>query len=613
MSLLWSKLDRTNFEKNITSLVAHGKYQDQRLLADVDRPRRMQGIQIETALSEHDERQLADDIAFLTCVSQGRDGVAAAAVQHFPNKPFLRVTVSANGGIPEATDSALRRLFAHLQAWSRGESMREDTLWKIQTTIVTLHRERIFDRLGRRRKAETSECEIEKPIERILSQATSTHSHDEEQLGLHRRLKKFQQALQKIVASQAGNEEQNDLVRLLRCANKLMYFQDRISEHFGVDWMRQLHAIANYHRIFHSLLTLATRAKTLFGSTAISTISPPSLPRWKQKQKIVHAEIQILAHFEQFTSHRPRYIRASKRPCYLCYLFMHGHGMYNVPRSHGEVFKKWGIEDNYNLSKVSKKRMMAALQYTANEVASAVRRRSVVLPRPMYLQAHHTASKNVLGPDSGTATLISKATPALTALDDEGPENLTRSLVAALTDPPCPRNSVLTPNLNDSRDNMYCPVCVSKPPRSSKTERQEGNIDIGQRHDYGSKTSILSTPRSISRTSSSRSPHGTDLTLRSQFRICRASPARTAYLQMCGLELFVEVESDTTTRPQSHHIVLSVGTSQKNRPNVQNIPGINLDELSGGEITFKATTEEDALHFAISTGQQDYILQGHRL
>ncbi|WPB08493.1 uncharacterized protein RHO25_013159 [Cercospora beticola] len=260
---LWAKVDRKNFENDLTSLVAHGKYQDHSLLAEVDRPRRVEGAQIETALSEEDERQLADDIAFLTCVSQGRDGVTAAAVQQFPNKPFLRATVSANAGIPEATKTAVQRLFAHLEEWSRGKSTRKDTLSKVQTTLVTLHRDRIFDRLGIVKKAGTIGCGIEKSVEMILSQAMSTGSHDEEQLGFHRRLKKFQQALQQIMASQVGDEERKDFIRLLRCANKLMYFQDLISEHFGVDWMRQLRALANYHRIFHYLMTLATRAKAL--------------------------------------------------------------------------------------------------------------------------------------------------------------------------------------------------------------------------------------------------------------------------------------------------------------------------------------------------------------
>ena len=50
---LWAKVDRKNFEYDLTSLVVHSKYQDQSLL---DRPRRIEGAQTETALSEQDER-----------------------------------------------------------------------------------------------------------------------------------------------------------------------------------------------------------------------------------------------------------------------------------------------------------------------------------------------------------------------------------------------------------------------------------------------------------------------------------------------------------------------------------------------------------------------------
>ena len=56
----------------------------------------------------------------------------------------------------------------------------------------------------------------------------------------------------------------------------------------------------------------------------------------------VHAEIQLLLFYEQQPrGSRPRIIGSSKSACYLCDLFIHTHGEFRVPRTHGRLYDRW--------------------------------------------------------------------------------------------------------------------------------------------------------------------------------------------------------------------------------------------------------------------------------
>lgn len=61
----------------------------------------------------------------------------------------------------------------------------------------------------------------------------------------------------------------------------------------------------------------------------------------------VHAEIQLLRHYEQLDPTapvaRPRYIVSSKSPCILCAALMTCHGGYVVPPSHGVFYPQWRL------------------------------------------------------------------------------------------------------------------------------------------------------------------------------------------------------------------------------------------------------------------------------
>ena len=60
----------------------------------------------------------------------------------------------------------------------------------------------------------------------------------------------------------------------------------------------------------------------------------------------VHAEIQLLFHYERNTCNRPpRIICSSKQACFLCDLFFKTHGRFTVPSTHGRLYEKWALPD----------------------------------------------------------------------------------------------------------------------------------------------------------------------------------------------------------------------------------------------------------------------------
>ncbi|KAL5323605.1 hypothetical protein ACEPPN_008144 [Leptodophora sp. 'Broadleaf-Isolate-01'] len=61
---------------------------------------------------------------------------------------------------------------------------------------------------------------------------------------------------------------------------------------------------------------------------------------------IVHAEIQLLVHYElQNLALPPRIICSSKKACFLCNLFLELHGKYIVPSTHGKMYEKWTLPE----------------------------------------------------------------------------------------------------------------------------------------------------------------------------------------------------------------------------------------------------------------------------
>ncbi|KAK3989146.1 hypothetical protein QBC44DRAFT_308759 [Cladorrhinum sp. PSN332] len=77
-----------------------------------------------------------------------------------------------------------------------------------------------------------------------------------------------------------------------------------------------------------------TQANTAFNEAVTEALS----------ESKIHAEVQIVAFYELHPVPRmPRVICSSKDACYLCNQFVKLHGMFHVPRTHGNLYTRWKV------------------------------------------------------------------------------------------------------------------------------------------------------------------------------------------------------------------------------------------------------------------------------
>lgn len=87
---------------------------------------------------------------------------------------------------------------------------------------------------------------------------------------------------------------------------------------------------------------------------------------YSQQKKRIHAEIQLIFHFEQ-ADHggpRPRIICSNKHACFLCDLFIKAHGHFYVPGTHGTLYPRWRIPtvDEVNMPERSRLEFLQCLE-----------------------------------------------------------------------------------------------------------------------------------------------------------------------------------------------------------------------------------------------------------
>ena len=88
----------------------------------------------------------------------------------------------------------------------------------------------------------------------------------------------------------------------------------------------------------------------------------------------VHAEIQLLFYYE-LNSHlrSPRLIYSTKKPCFVCTLFVKCHGKHQMPESHGKLYEKWTLPATFDpLSKSGRVAMDRMVQSFIHALFAAI-------------------------------------------------------------------------------------------------------------------------------------------------------------------------------------------------------------------------------------------------
>ena len=89
----------------------------------------------------------------------------------------------------------------------------------------------------------------------------------------------------------------------------------------------------------------------------------------------VHAEVQLLFHYEQKSCNiPPRIICSSKQACFLCDLFFKIHGKFTIPSSHGRLYEKWALPEAVKSTTSADKDIFTKLRSFVSAIENALLR-----------------------------------------------------------------------------------------------------------------------------------------------------------------------------------------------------------------------------------------------
>jgi hypothetical protein len=145
---IWDGVNRDAMYQNLRSLTLNGKYQHESKLTGISLHESSVDHGESYVLSPQDERQLADDFAFLACVTKEPRAVSAAAVHTVLTPPHIVITIAANEGIHTSVGEKLREILEALRHRANRVSSQNDTLSICRNIIINLHRQRILTRLA---------------------------------------------------------------------------------------------------------------------------------------------------------------------------------------------------------------------------------------------------------------------------------------------------------------------------------------------------------------------------------------------------------------------------------------------------------------------------------
>ncbi|EMC91249.1 hypothetical protein BAUCODRAFT_319342 [Baudoinia panamericana UAMH 10762] len=276
------------------------------------------------------------------------------------------------------------------------------------------------------------------------------------------------------------------------------------------------------------------------------------------------------------TQYRPRFIAASKKPCFLCYCFIRAHNTYGIGRSHGEVYLQWTVPNGRSLAPQARKRLNAALRATANDVEQAAKRSKKKPSTGLYMHPLQTVSKR-LEEQFATLSASTVAPTLLTVLQED----------------------VAGPDIGPSKPGVAPgPSCAS----TSKVNSQRSLPEVQNLIDHS-----IERPES---SGASDLPIATERLL----DIKRAMPVDPpAYVRLGDLELFVEREAPCGDPNQTANLGTALcRVMPVLHPQAQSfdyVAKIDVSELNHSPKTLCSKKEGASLCFILSNAGSDYAVE----
>lgn len=141
--------------------------------------------------------------------------------------------------------------------------------------------------------------------------------------------------------------------------------------------IHEINKVSNYWRICCNLAQLSRcrEYRTLFVEPKLETLEPYERSLRTFRSRYVHAEIQLVVHYEIWPKEcLPRIIGASKHACYLCYAFVRAHEQFHLLKSHGQIYNQWTIPDRRQYTLETLERFQKALTAVNQEVLDEIMR-----------------------------------------------------------------------------------------------------------------------------------------------------------------------------------------------------------------------------------------------
>jgi nucleic acid/nucleotide deaminase of polymorphic system toxin len=136
--------------------------------------------------------------------------------------------------------------------------------------------------------------------------------------------------------------------------------------------IRQLEKLANYWRIALALARSSRSFRKLMVNLtweAQERYSRVRMPDSVCPRKYVHAEIQLLIHYELNPRELPcRVIGSSKMCCFLCHSLIRAHGGFQITKSHRKVYAQWTVPDLSKFSNETVEKLRRSLKTVEQDI-----------------------------------------------------------------------------------------------------------------------------------------------------------------------------------------------------------------------------------------------------
>ncbi|KAI3532642.1 hypothetical protein CABS02_13787 [Colletotrichum abscissum] len=363
MPLLWTTDDEIKFHQAVVRLSKLRQTPHQEV--NYRQQYRESRQSSDHVLRLQDEMQLADHVAYLAHSSEGFEKIAAVCVEEQPDRKGLIIRLARNELRDTEEVESIRGLLRILEDCARGSPDRSAIQNRLFNEAVAMSENRILQRLVPPWYPAPSHWSAKQRQKRTSLRHRMMTSLLPEIRGsgfdmICQKLTQVVEALEPLESKQSGPDLRRHVkIAVQCCANvstgteqKSLELQlkpalDQLSE-AARKVIAQIDKIARYLNLGRDLTKVVMRQayrKILQHITLQPLLSPsPILPKGTANLCVVHAEVQLLLHYEQTPcSPAPRFIGCSKSACFLCDLLIKRHGKFHISFSHQRLYPKWTL------------------------------------------------------------------------------------------------------------------------------------------------------------------------------------------------------------------------------------------------------------------------------